>query len=86
MSSRKTLTLPMTRNPATLQPYVLQFLLLPVLLREGFVATLLSNTLYAAAFAWCAHASHAHMHMHMHTCTHVHTYTHAHAHACMPAH
>ena len=37
--------------PLFLLLYVLQFLLLPVLLRGGLVATLLSNSLYAAAFA-----------------------------------
>ena len=62
----------------TLQPYVLQFLLLPVLLRESFVATLLSNTLYAAAFAWRAHA---HMHTCTHTHAHMHTYTYTYTHA-----
>lgn len=36
--------------PLFLLLYVLQFLLLPVLLRDGHLATLLSNTLYLVAF------------------------------------
>lgn len=37
--------------PLFLLLYVLQFLLLPLLLRDGHLATLLSNTLYLAAFS-----------------------------------
>ena len=37
--------------PVYLLLYVLQYLLLPLLLRPGFVAVLLSNSLYAIAFS-----------------------------------
>jgi len=37
--------------PVSLLLHVLQYLLLPLLLRPGFVATLLSNALYAVAFS-----------------------------------